>query len=194
VNDTSLYKRIVVEKRALIVPLAVALLANLAILGLAVFPLSAKVHGAEERAEAARRELLAAEHDSEVAAATLRGKTAAANELEEFYAKVLPANLTAARRITFLRLPKLARDVNLKFERRLNAPEVDRAGRLTKLKIQMVLEGQYENVRKFLYQLETANEFIVLDDVALVQGTQPNSPLVLTLELSTYFRAGGDGS
>jgi Tfp pilus assembly protein PilO len=56
----------------------------------------------------------------------------------------------------------------------------------------MVVQGDYENVRKFIHALETAPEFVVIDDVSLTQGAEPSSPLVLTLELSTYYRLGGN--
>ena len=53
----------------------------------------------------------------------------------------------------------------------------------------MVLEGEYRDVRRFIHKLETAPEFVVIEDVALVQGEQ-NAPLTLTVKLSTYYKAG----
>ena len=51
----------------------------------------------------------------------------------------------------------------------------------------MVLQGDYESVRRFVYALETAPQFVIIDDMTLVQG-EAGKPLTLTLALSTYFR------
>jgi hypothetical protein len=37
--------------------------------------------------------------------------------------------------------------------------------------------------------IETAPEFVVIQDISLVQG-EKNAPLTLTLQLSTYYKAG----
>jgi len=49
-----------------------------------------------------------------------------------------------------------------------------------------VLQGDYESFRQFIYELETSPEFVIIDDVTLTQ-TDPNKPLTLTLDLSTYY-------
>jgi Tfp pilus assembly protein PilO len=64
--------------------------------------------------------------------------------------------------------------------------------RLGRLRISMVLEGDYENVRRFIYDLEMDPSFVIIDDVTLTQG-DPSKPLMLTLELSTYFRTATNG-
>ncbi len=50
----------------------------------------------------------------------------------------------------------------------------------------MVLQGEYENLRQFIYELESAPEFVIIDDVTLTEGAE-NEPLTLRLDLSTYF-------
>jgi hypothetical protein len=57
----------------------------------------------------------------------------------------------------------------------------------------MVLEGEYRNVRRFIHDLETAPEFVVIEDVALAEGTDSDAPLTLTLQLATFFRSEGHG-
>lgn len=189
----ALARRIAAEKRTVVVPLAVALLANLALYALAVYPLTVKATSAQRRAAAAERELGAAERDHVAARAILTGKDLAARELDTFYGEVLPVDLTGARRLTYLRLAQRARQASLRYERRSVEREDGKDGRLTRLRIAMVLEGDYANVRQFIYQLETAPEFVVIDDVALAEGADVNAPLLLTLELSTYFKR-PDGS
>ena len=52
----------------------------------------------------------------------------------------------------------------------------------------MVLAGTYADMRDFIYQLETAPEFVVIDNVQLAEGGDGSGSLVVTLDLSTYYR------
>ena len=52
----------------------------------------------------------------------------------------------------------------------------------------MVLSGTYAEMRDFIYQLETAPEFVVIDNIQLAEGSEGTGSLVVTLDLSTYFR------
>ena len=58
----------------------------------------------------------------------------------------------------------------------------------------MTLAGEYEDMRQFIYLLETAPEFVVIDDITLSEAGEPGSPLVLTMALSTYYQANADGT
>ena len=185
--------RILTDKRALIVPLGIALLANVAIYALAVYPLSIKMRGASVRASRAAEDLASARRDAQSARATESSEIRAREELQRFYTKVLPRDLAGARRITYLRLAQLADHNNLRSERRSAAPQAGRDSTLGRLYITMVLEGDYEDIRRFVYQLETAPEFVVIDDVSLTEGAESTSPLVLTLQLSAYYRDQTDG-
>ena len=57
----------------------------------------------------------------------------------------------------------------------------------------MVLQGDYESLRQFIYELESAPEFVIIDDVTLAQS-DADKPLTLSLELSTYYRLGPNGN
>jgi len=57
----------------------------------------------------------------------------------------------------------------------------------------MVLQCDYESFRQFIYELETTPEFIIIDDLTLSES-EANKPLNLTLELSTYYRLGANGT
>jgi hypothetical protein len=59
--------------------------------------------------------------------------------------------------------------------------------------IRMVLQCQYESFRDFIFQLESAPEFVIIDDVTLSESNA-NEPLTLTIELSTYFRLRPNGA
>jgi len=191
----SLARRIITEKRGLIVPLVIALLINVGVYALVVYPLGVKSETAADRAAVATQARQSAERDMASADALVVGKAKADKELDTFYKKVLPSNLDEARRMTFVRLPVLARKANMRFTERHTEvdQQQDKNSQLGRLKTRMVLEGGYENVRQFLYELETTPEFIIVDDVSLGQP-DADKPVNLTLEVSTYFRQGKNGS
>ena len=189
----TLFKRIVAEKRALVVPLAVALLLNVGVYAFVVYPQEVRSAGAIYRAAAAAASLRDAERDQAAARGLVTGKTRAEQELATFYDTVVPADLVAARRMTYARLPKLARQANVRYE--AGTSDVDRnlkSNRLGRLHIRMVLQGDYANFRRFIYELETSKEFVIIDDVTLAQSDQ-NKPIAATLELSTYYRSTTNG-
>ena len=188
----SLLQRILREKRATIVPLLVALAVNVAAYVLVVRPMGIKSASAADRARAATTNLAAAERDSTAANALITGARDAAGEISTFYDKVLPADQAAARRLTYAALPALARRANVRYDERRTEVETVKNQRLGRLRISMVLEGDYENVRRFIYDLEMDPSFVIIDDVTLTQG-DPSKPLMLTLELSTYFRTTTNG-
>ena len=64
--------------------------------------------------------------------------------------------------------------------------------RLGRMRISMTLQGDYNSVRQFIYELETTPTFVIIDDVTLAQN-DPERPLALSLELSAYFRTALNG-
>ena len=190
----TLLKRILAEKRAVIVPLVLAALVNVAAYALVVYPLGVKSAGAADRAMAASRALEAAERDLAVARALVTAKSRAEQALTTFYLKVLPADLPAARRMTYAHLPALARRTRVKYEeRRFEVEQGLKTARLGHLRIKMLLQCEYESFRQFIYALESASPFVIIDGVSLAQS-DPAKPLTLIMELSTYFRLGTNGN
>lgn len=187
-------RRILQEKRSVVLPLGVALLANLAVYLFIVYPLKAHVASAEARRVSSQNALRAAETGNAAARAIETGKDRADRELQVFYQKVLPPDLNGARRLTYARLAELAQQASLRYRSRTFDSEDVRDSDLQRLKITMVLEGGYAEIRRFVYALETTPEFLILDNVALVQANQPGAPLVLTIQVSTYYRTVGHGS
>jgi len=175
------------EHPRLISGLGAILVLNVLAYGAFVYPLSRRVANVEERTAAAEAALASAGQAFGEASGTLTGKDRASTELATFYEDVLPADLSSARRLTQLRLHQIARQANLEFERDAYEPVTERGSALTRLRITMVLSGTYADVRNFIYQLETAPEFVVTDNVELTEGADGGT-LVLTMELSTYFR------
>lgn len=191
----SFWRRVFVEKRAPILALLVGAVANVAVYVLAVYPLAVKSGGAADRASVAAASRRAAEQDFAGATALVTGKTRAEQELSTFYDKVLPADESHARRQTYTALPNLARRANVRFAERKTDVDLSMSknSRVGRLQIRMVLSGEWESIRQFIYDVESASEFVIIDDVILAQ-TDPSKPLTLTLELSTYFRLGTHGN
>jgi Tfp pilus assembly protein PilO len=179
--------RVFGEHRRVVVPLAVALAGNVLLYAFVVYPLADRVANVEQRTQQAEQALAAARAEHSQAAGTLTGKDRASTELATFYKDVLPPDLSGARRMTQLRLAQLARDAGLTFERNSFEPVVQRDSELTRLRITMELSGSYGEIRTFLHQLESAPEFVVIDNVELAEGADTGE-LTVTLELSTYFR------
>ena len=190
----ALWKRILVEKRALIVPLLLGVIGNAAAYGLWVYPLGVKSAGAADRAAAATQSLQAAERELDGARELVAGKARAEQELSTFFDKVLPADQASARDLTYATLPSLARRSNVKMvDRRFEVAKPEKNARLGLLKVHTVWQGDYESFRKFIYALESASPFVIIDDVTLAQN-DPAKPLLLTMELSTYYRLAANGN
>jgi hypothetical protein len=185
-----LWKRILIEKRAIVAPLIIGLLANIAAYALWVYPLGVKSATAVDRAAAATQSLKAAEQDLTNARALVAGKSRAEQEIATFYDKVLPADFSSARRLTYTTLPNLAHKANVKMlSRREEIDKNEKDARLGILHIETQWEGDYEGLRQFIYELESDPAFVIIDDVQIIQQ-EPNKPLTLSMRLSTYYRQG----
>jgi Tfp pilus assembly protein PilO len=187
------WRRIFDEKRRLIVPLLIAVVVNIAVYALVVYPMERRVATADARAAAAATARKIAERNFQNAQATVTGKDRADEELQRFYQSVLPANQTAARRITYVRLARMAREAGLRPDRGESVAEAIRESRLSRLTTRMVLDGQYSEIRQFLHRIETSPEFTVIHDVKLDRMSAEDSALVLEITVSTYYWTNGNG-
>ena len=187
-HGMALVRRAVAEHRRLVIGLGAAVGLNVLLYAVVVYPLSERVANVEERDRAAEQALADARAEHGQASGMLTGKSRASAELTTFYNEVLPQDLAGARRLTYLRLARLARDANLDYQRGTYAPVVENGSTLTRLQIQMVLSGTYTNMRGFIHAMETAPEFVVITNVQLAQGADGGGSLVVTLDLSTYYR------
>jgi Tfp pilus assembly protein PilO len=181
--------RIFAEKRRLILPIAIAAVVNLALYAVVIYPRTSSAGVLEQRAQAAAAARARAAADLRDAEAIKTGQERATQQLALFYDTVLPKGQKGARQITYLRLATLADQSNLDYDHRTIALKSDRESALEQMTVSMVLEGEYRDVRRFIHSLEAASEFVVIEDVGLVQGEQ-NGPLTLTVRLSTYYKAG----
>jgi hypothetical protein len=185
----SLTQRILREKRRFIAPLTIAILANVVAYAVVVFPLGRQVAAAEQQMRTAREGLRRARAEFQQAKATVTGKQQADASLRQFYQDVLPASSSAAQRVTYLRLAQLARAADVRLERGANSISQEKDSTLSKLSTSYTLSGEYEDVRQFIYSLETAPEFVVLENVTLSSDQQAGRGLAVQIEIATYFRS-----
>ena len=180
--------RVMREHRTALLPLAIALAVNIIVLIVVVVPLSQRVSSNEARAQNAERQRAAAQAEFQRAEALREGKAKAIQDLDTFYKQVLPGNVATARRVLHLKAQQLARVHNLHFASGDSTEEEVDESTLLRLSTQMDLSGDYEDIRGFIYELETAPEFVIIDNVKLAEGAEANAPLSVLLEVSTYYR------
>lgn len=186
------FERVFREKRSLVLPLLIALAVNIALLVLAVLPLTQSVASEEARAVAAASERAQAERTFARAEAIVNGKARADQELARFYGQVLPQNQSAARRIGYLNLQQLARAAGLSFSgQSTDAPE--EAEGLTKYSTELTLAGNYRGIRQFIHAVESQPAFLVIESLELTSVAGQNEPLKVTVRVATYYRS-GDGN
>ena len=188
----SLWRRIYKERRAIVLPLLVLLGVDAAILALGVFPLSRSVASLETAADDAGTALLKARLIERQARDAVASRGRADQELSRFYVDILPANAGAARKV-FSSLEGAAAESGLTFQRsQFDEAEV-RDSRLARMTEKITLVGEYPNIRKFLYTVETAPEFVIIERVALSQAEDLQSGnsgrLDVTLDVATYYTA-----
>jgi uncharacterized protein YecT (DUF1311 family) len=182
-------RRILSEKRRLVVPLVIAGLASALLYVVVVFPLGRQVAAAEQQAEMQRDLVVRARQDHQAAKAMVQGKQLADASLQKFYQDVLPADASVARRLTYLKLSQIARAANVRLESGTNSYSHEKGSHLSKVTTTYTLSGQYRDVRRFIYSLETAPEFMVLENVALTSlEQQTRTGLAVKLDVATYFR------
>ena len=187
-------KRILQENRRVTIPVVAGLVLNLALYAGVVFPLTARANSEQAQAQSAEQQLLAAQREETDARNMAQGRDRTDAALKAFYKDVLPSSFAQARGATFLRLSQLAEQHNLTQADRQADREFVKDSTLARMRISMSLRGDWNDIRQFIYQVESGSDFIVIDSVALRQGSEPGGPLVLDLNLSTYYRVGPDGA
>ena len=187
----SLWRRIFQERRTVVLPLAIALVANVAILVLAVLPLTRSVANMEEQVVNASLTLAQARHLEKSAKDALASRERANTELQKFYAEILPRDSQSALRIIRFWLASAAEGAGLRYTGGAADEDQIRDSRLTRASVKIGLEGTYANIRRFLYTVETAEEFVVIEDVELQQTADSpasaSGKLLVVLSVATYF-------
>jgi Tfp pilus assembly protein PilO len=187
----SFWVRIYRERRRILLPLALAFVANVGVFLLAVVPLQSSMDALESNEIVALAELAAAKRTRDRATSASKSRILADAQLKEFYGRVLPKDFATARKTTSLWLQQAAADAGLSFKSLRFAPDEVDDSRLSKASATMNLQGRYPDIRRFLHAIETAEEFIVIERVEVVQSDTTqlgrDSELAVDLTVATYF-------
>ena len=188
-----LWRRVLIEKKFSIVSVVAVLAIDVVLQLFVLYPWTVRSQTYErerldviEKQEAVRRE-------SEAIHKMVQAKTDAEAELDRFYRDVLPQGLAGARVESFSRLTSLAALHGLTMERRSSSPMVVERSLLRRLDISMLLQGEYHDLRRFIYDLEVGKEFLVIEEIVLRRDETVRDGEVLDLGLSTYYLSEGAG-
>ena len=188
----TLLNRILAEKRTFVTVVGAILVVDIALYALAIYPWLTKVSQSESRTSTAESQIEQGRTAFSAATTVSDITLLADNELERFYREILPRDLAGARLILSPFLDRLAEESDLVLERSSSVPEKESESLLARLRTTMMLAGEYEDIRRFIYAVETAPEFILIEEVILSKGDEAEEALILTLGLSTYYWAGLD--
>lgn len=180
------WRRIFAEHRRMIVAVGLLAAANLVGYLAVVYPLEARYTRTLTRVERSRAALGAATLEERNATAAVHAKRQADRDLAQFYSVVLPRSESEARRLTYRRMAEMARSHRLDFDRRTFSLEAESDSRLDRLTMTMTVSGSYQDIRRFLHELETTPAFLVIRGLALEQPDIDVGPVEMRMELATY--------
>lgn len=186
----SLTRRIFRERQRIVLPVLGFLAANIAVLAFVVWPMQREVDNADATRQDAQTRLTLARQAESAARSLHTSGQRAESELKSFYSEVLPADFNRATNLTTFWLKNVADRSGIRFKAGAWEPKPIRDSQLVKVTGSVTLLGEYNNVQKFLYEIETAEQFIIIEDVAL---SQPNAdgagPVELALTVTTFFKS-----
>ena len=189
----TLVRRILVEKRAIVLPLIALALANAAVYFFVRPSLERRGEASRRRAMAIGAELASAVKAETTMKAAVESQAKAREDLARFEERVLPADQASARRLLYLRVAEMADDSNLVFDRRTLAETSEPDTTLVRLDMSLQLEGTYADVRRFLHAVESAKEFLVVRNLGLGESPEGEGFVRLSVTVSTFFK-GPDGA
>jgi Tfp pilus assembly protein PilO len=159
-----------------------------------VLPLQTRLSAAEAESRDALVELVHARRVAEQAGQASDSRGQADTQLKAFYSTVLPADYATAVKTTNIWLQQAAIDAGLAFRSSRFDREPLSDSRLTRAYSTVSLTGRYADLRRFLHALETAEEFIALERVELIDANadeQGGGPIGIEIVVSTHFAASG---
>src|SRR5262249_5485967 len=158
-----IWRRAYEERRKVALPLLVFLFANVAILAFAVLPLKRSVAGAEAEALDATVKLGQARLENKRVADARVRKEEADQELKKFYADVLPGDRASSVRLVLFWVERAAREARVQFQSSQADQQDIQDSRLQRISCHLTLRGDYQDIRRFLYNLEAAQQFIIVE-------------------------------
>ncbi len=173
-------------RRRLVPPVLALLGLNVAVFAVYTLPRTLQVRRATSRAAQARTDVEEAKKE----VAELRGRADAlkanAEDAERFYGDVDPrADLLPVLED----VEKMAREPGLKPAARSFTTGDVSDPRMTRIKVNLPLEGSYDQLVGFLQRVERSKHFLTVDRIAL--SGREEGAANLQVELSAYFRTEG---
>ena len=184
----NLWRRIFTENRISTTLVVTGLLTTTVFYFGGVYPLERRVDQARALNAGTSRELDDVQAIYEKVRARLEREELATADIESFYAEILPKDLPTARDIAYVKLADLAAAKNLVMERRNTQSVLDEFGGLVRLQTDMLLAGQWVDIRSFIATLEGGSDFLVIEDIVLSQREDRAAPVALAIEVATYYR------
>jgi len=190
-----LWSRVYAERRAVVLPVLVLLVGNLAVLALGIWPLQRSVKAAEDEEYQALLDLEQARREDRDARMAETRKTEVDVELKKFYTEILPKDLASAQVATQLWLTRVAKQNGVVFQQGTHRHAEVRDSQLIKVTSEANLTGTYRDIRRFLFAVESAPEFVIIEEVQLGDtgagsAQNPTGELEIAIKAATYFVRG----
>lgn len=186
------WRRIFAERRSILVPLVALLIIDGALVGGVVLPLRSSVASAEDDATAARANLAQANQRMKMMQSARTSRDRAEKDLATFYGSILPSTQAAASHVLLVEVARLAKENNLRLGARAWEEEKVKDSNLRRLTAKADLIGDYGAILRFIYDVETSDQFLVISSISLAQATRQaggsSGALQLSMEMGTYYR------
>jgi hypothetical protein len=162
------------------------------LVGAVVLPLRSVVTASDDEATAARTTLADANQLMKLTQSARSSRQRAEKELATFYGEILPSSQAAATRVLLVEVAKLARENNLRLGARAWDEEQLKDSDIEHLIAKVELIGEYSAILRFIYDVETSEQFLVINSISLgqanSQAAQGAGLLQLSVEMGTYYR------
>jgi len=174
------------HRKGLVIPVLVALVANLLILSIFTLPRERWLRKLESRATALGlriekgKEELAQRREKESRLKELR------RQVESFYSEILRRKEEGLVDILG-EVEGLAKKFRVQKENINYHHEIIEEDKVILFEITFPLRGSYANLRRFINQIENSRYFLVIDRVELSNPEEKGDNLKLNIKLSTYF-------
>ena len=168
--QATLARRVFAENRKPIIWLAAGLVINVLVYAFGVYPLSERVANVTQRNDDRRPGACRRAPGERAGVRRPHGQGPGGHQARHvLHRGAAGATSSSARQLTHLRLAQLARMHGLRYGQASSEPVPDKDSKLTQLKVELTLGGSYAGVRAFLHDLETAPQFVVIDNVVLAE-------------------------
>lgn len=186
------WSRIYAERRAVVLPVLLLLIANLAVLAIGVWPLQRSVRAAADEEFQALLDLEQARREDRDARMAETRKQEVDVELRKFYKDILPRDLASAQVVTQLWLAQVAKQNGVVFQQGTHRHAEVRDSQLIKVTSEATLMGTYRDIRRFLFAVESAPEFVIVEeaqlgDTSAGSAQNPTGALEIAIKAATYF-------